>query len=275
MRKPIRPRAGTQVVHAHPAGAVVDHLLHAALAQGEHLGDRRRRSPRARRWSCAPSARGRVPSISRRDDAAACRRCSSKPSRRIVSTSTAELQLAATLDLPGVRTLGVQDADRHVADQLLVKARLDLAGRQLVAVLAGERRVLTCRSSRRSTARRRCRTGSGRGSSASASVSPMVISGRPATAHDLARAGLLDRHSVAGPSVTNSSVILRRVTVAPSARHQADVALADRAVGDAAERRGGRRKRSASRLVTSACRRGARGRRTAAGPSRRAGPAGA
>src|SRR5437763_14581315 len=28
-----------QILHPHPAGPVVDHLLEAALARGEHLGD--------------------------------------------------------------------------------------------------------------------------------------------------------------------------------------------------------------------------------------------
>ena len=39
MRNPIRPRAGHEVVEAHPAGAVVDDLLHPPLAQREQLGE--------------------------------------------------------------------------------------------------------------------------------------------------------------------------------------------------------------------------------------------
>ena len=42
-----------------------------------------------------------------------------------------ELQLAAAVDLPGVGALGVVDADRDVADQLLVEAVADLARGQL------------------------------------------------------------------------------------------------------------------------------------------------
>ena len=34
-----QPARGDEVVHPHPARAVVDHLLHAALAQREQLGD--------------------------------------------------------------------------------------------------------------------------------------------------------------------------------------------------------------------------------------------
>ena len=51
-----------------------------------------------------------------------------------------ELQLAAALDLPGVRPLGVEDADRDVADQLGVEAVADLARGQFGALFAGQRR---------------------------------------------------------------------------------------------------------------------------------------
>ena len=39
-----------------------------------------------------------------------------------------ELELAAALDLPGLGTLGVEDADRDVADDLLVEPPLHAAG---------------------------------------------------------------------------------------------------------------------------------------------------
>ena len=51
-----------------------------------------------------------------------------------------ELELAAALHLPGVRALGREDAQRDVADELLLEARLDGARGQLVALGAGERR---------------------------------------------------------------------------------------------------------------------------------------
>ena len=35
----MRPRAGHDELEAHPAGAVVDHRFHAALAQRDELGD--------------------------------------------------------------------------------------------------------------------------------------------------------------------------------------------------------------------------------------------
>ena len=40
VRKPMRPRRRHDELHAHPAGAVVRHVVHAALAGGEQLRDR-------------------------------------------------------------------------------------------------------------------------------------------------------------------------------------------------------------------------------------------
>ena len=51
-----------------------------------------------------------------------------------------QLQLAAALHLPRVRPRGREDAERDVADELLVEALLHLARGQLVALRAGERR---------------------------------------------------------------------------------------------------------------------------------------
>ena len=47
--------------------------------------------------------------------------------------------LATTLDFPGVRTLGRQDLDGDVTDELLVQAVLDHTGGELVAGAAGHR----------------------------------------------------------------------------------------------------------------------------------------
>ena len=46
-----------------------------------------------------------------------------------------ELQLAAALDLPGVRSLGRQHPDRDVADQLGVEPALHQPGGELLAAL--------------------------------------------------------------------------------------------------------------------------------------------
>ena len=54
-----------QPLHPDPAGAVVDELLHPALAGGEQLGDDAEVLLRARRWSGARPARTTRPSISR------------------------------------------------------------------------------------------------------------------------------------------------------------------------------------------------------------------
>ena len=79
---------GDEVVHPHPAGAVVDHLLHAALAQGQQLGDDADVVLGHVDRSGARRARGRLPSISRMTTCG-WPTVSSKPSRRIISTSTA------------------------------------------------------------------------------------------------------------------------------------------------------------------------------------------
>ena len=92
-----------------------------------------------------------------------------------------ELQLAAALHLPRVGSLGREHAQRHVADELLLQPALDLARGELLAVLARERGRVDADGHREARLVDRS-TGSGRGSSTSASVSPIVISGMPATA---------------------------------------------------------------------------------------------
>ena len=93
-----------------------------------------------------------------------------------------QLQLAACLDLPGVGTVGGVDADADVADQLGVEPVLD-AGAPVIFVpsrpASGEVLMpIVIDSAGSSTVI----TGSGCGSSGSASVSPIVISAMPATA---------------------------------------------------------------------------------------------
>ncbi len=95
-------------------------------------------------------------------------------------------ELAAALDLPDVGAVGLVDAQRDVADQLAVEPRLDLAGGEVLTVLAGSGEELipiVTDSDGSST----MMIGSGRGSSASVSVSPIVISGMPGDRDDLAR----------------------------------------------------------------------------------------
>ena len=92
-----------------------------------------------------------------------------------------ELELASALHLPRVGTLGRQHAERHVADELGVEAALHQAGGELRALLAGERRRVDADRHRQARLVDVI-TGSGRGSSGSASVSPIVTSASPAMA---------------------------------------------------------------------------------------------
>ena len=116
VRKPIRPAGRDEVVHAHPAGPVVDHLLHAALAQGEQLGDDADvvlgdvdRQALDRLVELAVDLAGEHLGLADGQlEALAAHHLDEH----------GQLQLAAALDLPGVGPLGVADAQRDVADQL-------------------------------------------------------------------------------------------------------------------------------------------------------------
>ena len=115
VRKPISPRAGHEVLHAHPAGAVVDHLLHAPLAERHELGDD------------AEVVLGDVDGqpldglvhlavdLAGHDLRLADGELEALAAHHL--DQDGELQLAASLHLPGVGTLGLGHADRHVADR--------------------------------------------------------------------------------------------------------------------------------------------------------------
>ena len=136
--EPDEPAGRDQVLHAHPAGAVVDDLLHAALAEREELRDD------------AEVVLGHVDgeAVDRLVDLAvdllgehlrlADGELEALPAHHL--DEHRELQLAAALHLPGVGPLGGQHADAHVADQLAVEAALHEPGGELGALLAGERR---------------------------------------------------------------------------------------------------------------------------------------
>ena len=99
-----------------PARAVVDHLLHAALAQREHLRDH------------ADVVLGHVDrqaldrlvadAVDLADDDLRLADGQLEALAAHDLDEDRELQLAAALDLPGVRALGVEHADRDVADRL-------------------------------------------------------------------------------------------------------------------------------------------------------------
>ena len=122
VRKPIRPRAGHEVLHPHPAGAVVDHLLHAALAQREQLGD----DADVLLGHVDRDALDRLVhlavDLARHDLRLADRELEALAAHQL--DEHRELQLAAALHLPRVGPLGRQHAERDVADELGVEPAL-------------------------------------------------------------------------------------------------------------------------------------------------------
>ena len=131
------PARRDDVVHAHPAGAVVHHLLHAALAQRHELGDNAEVVLRdVDRQSLHRLVLLAVDDL--RDDLGLA-----DGELEILTAhhldEDRELKLAAALDLPGVGALGVVHANRDVADELLLETLLDHARGQLLAALAGQR----------------------------------------------------------------------------------------------------------------------------------------
>ena len=135
-----QPARGHEEVEPNPAGAVVDHVLHAALAQGEHLRDHAEevlrhvdREPLDRLVQLAVDlARDHLRLADRQLEALAPHRLDEH----------GELQLAAALHLPGVAAVGVHHADRDVAHQLPLEPVLHHARGQPRARLAGQRRVV-------------------------------------------------------------------------------------------------------------------------------------
>ena len=127
-------------LHADPAGAVVGHLLHAAAADGEQLGDRaevllRRVDGEAldRLVQLAVDLPGDHLRLADGELVALAAHLLDQDGQR---------ELATALDLPGVGTLGREDLDRHVADELGVEAVLHQAGGDLGVLgraAAGER----------------------------------------------------------------------------------------------------------------------------------------
>ena len=135
-----QPAGGDQVLHPHPAGAVVDHLLHPPLAQREQLGDDADvllggvdAHPLDRLVALAVDLPGHDLRLADGQlEALAAHQLDQDRQR----------ELAAALDLPHVGTLGLGDPQRDVADQLALQPRLDLGGGQVLAVLAGQRRAV-------------------------------------------------------------------------------------------------------------------------------------
>ena len=133
-----QPAGRHEVVEPDPAGAVVDHLLHPALAQREHL--REHADVVLGHVDRQPLDRLVMDAVDVADDHLGLADGELEALAAHQLDEDRELQLAAALDLPLVRALGVLHADRDVADRLGRQAVLDLAGGELVAVLAGQRR---------------------------------------------------------------------------------------------------------------------------------------
>ncbi len=203
-------------VHAHPAGAVVDERLRAALAEREELRDD------------AEVLLGRVDRDAldglvqdavdlARDDLRLADGELEALAAHLLDQDR-ELELAAALHLPGVGRLGREDAERDVADELGAQP----ASTRLAVTLSpsspasGDVLIpIVIESDGSSTVI----TGSGRGSSGSASVSPIVTSGMPATAM-ISPGPASSASTRSSASVTYSSVTFAR-SIVPSARHQA------------------------------------------------------
>ena len=122
----------------HPTRAVVDHLLHATLADTEQLDHHtskffRHINRQTLHWLVALAINHARHNLRLTD-----RQLETLTAHRLDEHS--QLQLAAALDLPRVRALRRGDAKRHVADQLLIKAVLQHRGRQLGTALTSQRR---------------------------------------------------------------------------------------------------------------------------------------
>ena len=126
-------------LHAHPAGAVVRHVVHAALARGEQLRDR------------AEVLLGRVDrevlvglvhlAVDLLRDHLRLADGELEALAAHLLDEDRERELAAALHLPGVGAADVEHLERDVADELAVEAVLHHAGGELVALdLADERR---------------------------------------------------------------------------------------------------------------------------------------
>ena len=149
-----------------------------------------------------------------------------------------QLELAAAADLERLGGLGGQDLDRDVAEDLAVQPGLDLAARSRTCPRGRESGEVFAPKVMLSVGSSTSRRGSGRGSAGSVSVSPIVTSGRPATA-----------------------------TMSP-ARRLLDVDALDAVRRRQAGDRAGQRRRAAGLHGTRRCRRPPRGPPTMRWPSR-------
>ena len=122
MRNPIRPRAGTTYsIRIQPVPWFTTCSIRPFRSARSWL-TRRRGSPRARRSPRAPSARS-SPAVDRPRHDLRLADGQLEPLAAHHLDEDRELELAAALHLPRLGPLGVEHADRHVADDLLVQPR--------------------------------------------------------------------------------------------------------------------------------------------------------
>src|SRR6478609_6707768 len=126
-------------LHADPAGAVVGHLLHAALAGGHDLRDRAEELLGGVDREALDGLVDLAVDLTRHDLGLAHGQLVALAAHLL--DEDGEGQLATALHLPRVGTLGVEDTQRHVADELLVEAVLDHAGRDLGAADLADHRA--------------------------------------------------------------------------------------------------------------------------------------
>jgi hypothetical protein len=140
-------------LHPDPAGAVVGHLFHAALAGGHELGD----GAEELLGGVDGEALDRLVHLAvdlLGDDLRLADGQLEAFAAHLLDED-GERELATPLDLPGVRAVGVEDPDRDVADELAVDAVLDQRGGDLGARARPARASCWCRWSSRWPARRR------------------------------------------------------------------------------------------------------------------------
>src|SRR5690606_4775153 len=126
--------SGHDELHTHPAGAVAGHRRHAALALGEALRDGTEGLLGPVDGLAFHRLAGLAGALLRDDLRLADRELEALTTHLLDQDGQRELTTA--LDLPRVRALGRQNAERDVADELLVEPVLDLARGDLVALAA-------------------------------------------------------------------------------------------------------------------------------------------
>src|SRR5690606_27624527 len=119
-------------LHAHPAGAVVHHVFHAALAGSKQLRDRT--EVLFRRVDREVLERLLLLAVDLLDHHLWLADGEFESFTPHVLDENCERKLTTTLHLPGVGAVGVKHLQRHVTDELAVEAIFDHARSELVAL---------------------------------------------------------------------------------------------------------------------------------------------